>query len=135
MQLTDDFKQTNDGDSSSAHRSFDTERSRCRQMCTHKGAFAISNTQRRCHKRSVLPLGLDAAAAAAALTSADGQSSTTQPRRSADVFLTKKNILFRIKPRKQTNTASKRQCADGNEPPHSPPTSVVATNSLSHLAE
>ena len=92
MQLTDDLKQTNDGGSSNAHRSFDTESSRYRQMCTHKGAFAISNTQRRCHKRSVLPLGLNTAAAAAALTSADGQSLTTQPRRSADVFLTKKEL-------------------------------------------
>ena len=44
MQLTDDFKQTNDSGSNNAHRSFDTERSRCRQMCSHTGAFPTSNT-------------------------------------------------------------------------------------------
>ena len=43
MQLTDDFKQTNDGGSSNTHGSFDTERSPYRQMCSHTGAFAISN--------------------------------------------------------------------------------------------
>ena len=41
MQLTDDFKQT--GGSKNAHRCFDTERSRYRQMCSHTGAFFISN--------------------------------------------------------------------------------------------
>ena len=35
MQLTDDFKQTNHGGSKNVHRSFDTERSRYRQMCSH----------------------------------------------------------------------------------------------------
>ena len=38
MQLSDDFKQTNDGDSSNARRSFDTERNHYRlyrQMCSH----------------------------------------------------------------------------------------------------
>ena len=43
-QLTDDFKQTNDGGSSNAHRSLNTERSPYRQMCSDSGAFAISNT-------------------------------------------------------------------------------------------
>ena len=43
MQLTDDFKQTHDGGSNNAHRSFDTGRSRYRQMGSHTGAFAISN--------------------------------------------------------------------------------------------
>ena len=35
MQLSDDFKQTNDGDSNKAHKSLDTERNYYRQMCSH----------------------------------------------------------------------------------------------------
>ena len=35
MQLSGDFKQTNEGGSNNANRSFDTERSHYRQICSH----------------------------------------------------------------------------------------------------